>query len=51
MHSLTCPYCGQEVSGPVEASVTEAMERHYAKRGHGSKAKPAKRGASNANKD
>lgn len=34
---MTCPDCGQEVSGPDEASVKVTLERHFVKSGHGPK--------------
>lgn len=37
MTVLTCPKCGEEVSGPDAASVEEVMQRHLNKSGHGAK--------------
>jgi len=37
MTVLQCPECGEEVSGPDKASVTETMERHSKKHEKGKK--------------
>lgn len=34
IHTLVCPKCGEDVSGPDEKAVNETMARHTAKR-HG----------------
>ena len=39
IHSLACPKCGEEVSGPDFDSVADAMNRHKAKRHPAKKAK------------